>query len=130
MAETWIESLREVDEVFSIRTAELTPLIGLAGLICELENDSAELSYWIGRAYWGYGYASEAVKSIVAFGFEQMGLHRIFATCLARNAASARILEVNGFTREGLLRQHVKHWHNFENLLYFGILKEEYFRKS
>jgi len=53
----------------------------------------------------GHGYATEAARAIVAFGFDTLGLHRIAATCVADNAASAHVLEKIGFRREGRLRE-------------------------
>ncbi|MEP0545458.1 MAG: GNAT family N-acetyltransferase [Rhodothermales bacterium] len=57
----------------------------------------AEIGYWIGRPYWGRGYASEAVRRIVAFAFEEIGLRRLYAHVLAHNPASGRVLEKAGF---------------------------------
>ena len=126
MAEAWIDSLQATDAVYCIRTTEDGPLMGLIGLIHDEANDSAELSYWIGRQYWGQGYATEAVEAILRFGFKDMDLNRVFATSLARNLASGRVLEKAGFTVEGHLRQHVKHWGSHEDLLLHGMLRAEF----
>lgn len=61
------------------------------------ERGEAELGYWIGRPYWGRGYASAAAALAVRFGFEGIGLRRIYAHVLAHNPASARVLEKVGF---------------------------------
>ncbi len=61
------------------------------------ERGEAEVGYWIGRPYWGRGYASEAVRQIVAFAFEERGLRRLYAHVLAHNPASGRVLEKCGF---------------------------------
>jgi RimJ/RimL family protein N-acetyltransferase len=57
----------------------------------------AEIGYWIGRPYWGRGYASEAVRLVVAFALEDLGLRRLYAHVLAHNPASGRVLEKAGF---------------------------------
>ena len=61
------------------------------------ERGEAEIGYWIGRPFWGQGYASEAVRLVVAFAFEDLGLRRLYAHVLAHNPASGRVLEKAGF---------------------------------
>jgi [ribosomal protein S5]-alanine N-acetyltransferase len=62
-----------------------------------------ELGYTIARAYWGHGYATEAVQALLQFGFERMDLVRIEAVVLPDHAASCRVLEKAGMQYEGLL---------------------------
>ena len=73
------------------------------------ENDvsakTSELGYWIGENFWGRGIATAAVKKICTFGFEELGLVRIFAIVFEKNFASMRVLEKCGFEREGRLRK-------------------------
>ena len=57
----------------------------------------AEIGYWIGRPFWGRGYASEAVRLVVAFAFGDLGLLRLYAHVLAHNPAAGRVLEKVGF---------------------------------
>lgn len=61
------------------------------------ERGEAEVGYWVGRPYWGRGYASAAVREIVTFAFEELGLRRLYAHVLAHNPASGRVLEKAGF---------------------------------
>ena len=126
IAEAWINGLGQDAAVSAIREEAVTPLLGLAGLQRAGSGDVAELSYWIGRPHWGRGYATEAASAVVAYGFEQLGLHRVFATSLARNIASGRVLEKMGMREEGVLRQHVKHWGRYEDLRFHGMLKGEH----
>jgi 8-oxo-dGTP diphosphatase len=63
--------------------------------------NSAEIGYWIGRAYWGQGFAPEAVARVVRFGFDELGLDRIWGAVLVDNVASCRVLERSGFSRLG-----------------------------
>jgi len=77
-------------------------LIGGCGLrISRPEHHCGDIGYIFNRQFWGHGYATEASRAIVRFGFEQCGLHRIFATCDAQNAGSAHVLEKLGMRREG-----------------------------
>lgn len=68
---------------------------------------TAELGYFIGEAYWGRGIASEAVRQITEWGFENLDLIRIYAGIFDYNHASMRVLEKNGFKKEGIARKSV-----------------------
>lgn len=82
-----------------LREAEL--LIGQCGLtIVTSRYDEAFLWYSTNRRHWGHGYASEAARRVLDFGFETAGLRRIFAECHPGNLASARVLEKIGLQRE------------------------------
>lgn len=71
----------------------------------DIERVSAELGYWLGRRFWGRGVMSEAVPAVTRWALASLGLHRVFAVPFAHNAASVRVLEKAGFTREGLMRR-------------------------
>jgi 8-oxo-dGTP diphosphatase len=62
---------------------------------------SAEIGYWIGRAFWGRGYAREAVKRMLAFAFDELGLDRVWGAVLLGNEASCRVLAAAGFKPAG-----------------------------
>ena len=102
-------------------------LIGNCGLRLERPGATeAELGYELNPAYWHQGYASEAARAMGNFGFTELGLHRIWASCLAKNVGSARLLDKLGMRREGQLRQ--KHWFKgrwWDTLLY-GLLEDEW----
>jgi ribosomal-protein-alanine N-acetyltransferase len=66
------------------------------------ENRFALLGYDLARDYWRRGLMSEAVAAVLRFGFEQMALHRVEATVLTGNTASAALLSRAGFQREGV----------------------------
>ncbi|SRR5579885_1936803 len=88
---------------------ETGELIGNCGLRLErpgaLEGDIGyELAPW----QWGKGYATEAARSMVAFGFEELRLHRIWAGCIAENVGSSRVMEKLGMRREAHFRD--KEW--------------------
>jgi len=77
---------------------------------CGVRMDAAEavegdIGYELAPWQWGHGYATEAAATMVEFGFGALGLHRIWAECIADNTASAHVLEKLGMRREGLLRQ-------------------------
>lgn len=66
-----------------------------------------ELGYWVGKAYWGRGIASEAVRQICARAFRETEIIRIEAEVLTNNPGSIRVLEKNYFIREGYFCQRV-----------------------
>jgi ribosomal-protein-alanine N-acetyltransferase len=58
----------------------------------DMQHQRAELGYWIGVPYWGHGYATEAARAVVRYGFEQFKLNRIFAAHFEGNEASGSVL--------------------------------------
>jgi ribosomal-protein-alanine N-acetyltransferase len=66
----------------------------------------AEVSYYIWEKYWGNGFAAEALKRVVDFGFNDLKLERIQAVLDVRNTASEKVLVKAGFEKEGLLRKY------------------------
>jgi RimJ/RimL family protein N-acetyltransferase len=101
-------------------------LVGAIGLRVQNDFERAEIGYWIGKPFWGRGYATEAAAAIIRYGFEKLNLHRIYAGYFSRNEKSARIMIKNGMKYEGTLRQHVKKWDEFVDIVYYGILREEW----
>jgi RimJ/RimL family protein N-acetyltransferase len=85
----------------------------------------ADIGYEIDPQYWGRGYATEAARAIVVFGFTTLGAHRIWAQCIAENRASARVLEKVGMRLEGRLREdeHFK-GRRWDTLIYAILISE------
>ena len=83
-------------------------LVGSIALHPNARDDNGEIGYWIGRPYWGQGYATEAAREVVRYGFEELGLHRVHANHLGSNPASGKVLEKVGMTREGTRPEHYK----------------------
>jgi ribosomal-protein-alanine N-acetyltransferase len=90
------------------------------------EHAQAELSFWVGRPYWGRGFASEAAGAALQYAFEVLGLNRVTAFHMLRNPASGRVLGRLGFRQEGVLRQRVRKWGVFEDVAAYAVLREEY----
>ena len=81
-------------------------LIGVIGFYrINAENYRAEVGYILHPSQSGKGLISEAVQKLVAYGFNTMNLHSIEAVIDPENVASAKVLEKNGFIREGLFRE-------------------------
>lgn len=73
----------------------------------DISRRSAEIGYWLGRAHWGRGIATAAVRALTDYGFAHFNLARIYALVFSSNDASARVLMKAGYEFEGRLRQAV-----------------------
>ena len=112
---------------FAVRLGATGQLIGCIGLRdIDRQHQHAELGFWIGVEWWGQGYAREAARAVIQFGFESLGLHRISAHHLTRNPASGRVLEAVGLQREGILRQRVQKWGVYEDVVLYAALRDEW----
>ena len=99
-------------------------LIGGIGLFLQASK-SAELGYILNRKFWNRGYTSEAADVMIKFGFSELGLHRIWASCHIENIASVRVLQKIGMQKEGILRSYLPidgEWHT--SLLY-AIIEDD-----
>jgi RimJ/RimL family protein N-acetyltransferase len=121
-AEAWRKG---VQATFAI-TEPAIGLLGAVGLRIEEAHRRAELGYWIAVPYWGRGFATEAARAVLEFGFGPLGLRRIHATHLSRNPASGRVMEKLGMRLEGVRRQHILKWNRAEDLTVYGILRDEF----
>ncbi len=107
---------------FAIRSLETDELIGGIGLSVTARHRRGSLGYWLGVDHWGKGYATEATRAVVRYGFEGLRLHRIEAGHYPRNAASGRVLEKIGMRREGVMRAHLLKGDVFEDDVIYAIL--------
>ncbi|MFC9540001.1 GNAT family N-acetyltransferase [Lysinibacillus sp. NPDC056959] len=103
----------------------------LVGIIEAMEFNQkvnmVTIGYYLAEDYWGKGLASDAVNILVKFLFEEVNINRIQAEVMPLNEASKKVLQKNGFLKEGLLRQ-AKVWSGkgVVDLEIYGLLKEEY----
>src|ERR1700686_3773781 len=125
MAGTQEELLNGSGLRLGIVVRESDTLCGGVGLRIEPDHCRAELGYWIGVRFWGKGYATEAARAMVEYGFETLGLHRIFASHFANNLASARVLRKIGMRREGSQRGHILKWGEFVDIEMYGMVASD-----
>jgi RimJ/RimL family protein N-acetyltransferase len=85
---------------------------------------NAELGYFIGKEYWGKGYASEAIKLMVEYGFRNFPIERIFARPFGSNLASQRVLEKAGFVLEARINGILIKNGKIEDELIYGIRRK------
>ena len=114
---SWMVTLNNSDTV-----------LGLFGFYHWSHNHRrTEIGYALARAWWGQGIGTEAVQAMIRFGFEEMNLHRIYASTIADNHESVRMLEKIGFIREGTKRE--SPWEDdgtFHDSAMYGLLRREY----
>ncbi len=100
--------------------------IGAVGLEIVREHGRARIGYWLGRDYWGKGYATEAAGAILDFGFNVLMLNRIHSEHFTENPASGRVLEKIGMKYEGHMREHDLRFGQYKDIFVYGILKRDF----
>jgi ribosomal-protein-alanine N-acetyltransferase len=110
-AAKWINNLinsENINYLFLMRRREDNEIIGAIGLYLHPRFKRAFVGYWLGLDYWGKGYASEACRVMIDFGFEHLGLERIEGEYFPENAASRRVMEKAGMQFEGIMRHYLQ----------------------
>lgn len=116
------------DSVHLLVTVAEDP-VGMVGLDpIDWQDSTAYIGYWIAPDYQQQGYASEAVSQLVAYGFGDLGLHRIAANVFSNNTASMRLLESIGFVEEGKLRETTIIDGDRRDTVKYGLLASEWTR--
>lgn len=101
-------------------------MIGSCGFLNrEARHFRAEIGYELSHDYWGRGIAGEALRAVVQYGFSQLRLERIEALIEPENGPSIRLVERNGFLREGLLRHYEYTQGKFDDLYMYSLLKSD-----
>ncbi|MDX2227483.1 MAG: GNAT family N-acetyltransferase [Verrucomicrobiae bacterium] len=130
-AEQWIENHLTVYDAESCHAtwglclADTGLLIGVMGIGGDGHNRKGEVGYWIGQAYWGRGFCTEALREVIRFAFQEVGWNKVTSRHFARNPASGRVMEKAGMTREGILRKEVLKNDRFEDIVVYGMLRDD-----
>ncbi|TQR17945.1 GNAT family N-acetyltransferase [Psychrobacillus soli] len=99
-------------------------VIGSCGFLNKLtKHYRTEIGYELSKDYWGIGVASEALEAVVKYGYHHLQLERIEALIEPTNIPSQRLVEKQGFIREGLLRHYEYTRGKFDDLYMYSILK-------
>ena len=102
-------------------------VIGSCGIRRKAENDwEADIGFELAPDFWGCGYATEAARAMVRYGFEELDLRHISSWCIADNAASADVLRKVGMRLEGRLRHNEHFKGRWWNTLLYGVLAGEW----
>jgi ribosomal-protein-alanine N-acetyltransferase len=111
----------------AITLPETGQLIGSCGLRLEHPGASeGNIGYELAPQHWGKGYATEVARSMLALGFEEFGLHRIWAGCIAENIGSSRVMEKIGMRREGQHRDKEQFKGRWWDTYTYAILAHEW----
>jgi RimJ/RimL family protein N-acetyltransferase len=101
--------------------------IGNCGIrMASAGGHEADIGYELSPKQWGRGYATEAARAILRFGFTELKLHRIWSWCIAENVGSVRVLEKIGMQPEGRLRDKEYFKGRWWDTLLFAILEDEW----
>jgi ribosomal-protein-alanine N-acetyltransferase len=102
-------------------------LIGNCGIRMDKANAlEADMGYELDPKHWNHGYATEAAHTLVDFGFNRFGVHRVWSWCVADNVGSAHVLEKLGMRLEGQLRENEYHRGRWWDTKMYAILADEW----
>jgi RimJ/RimL family protein N-acetyltransferase len=102
-------------------------LLGAINLSLSLMHLHGEIGYWIGASSWGHGFATEASRALVAYAFDELGLHRVQGRHFIRNPASGRVLQKLGMSLEGVHRDAYRRWGAFESVALYAVLAPDWY---
>jgi [ribosomal protein S5]-alanine N-acetyltransferase len=111
---------------FAICARDSGKLIGGIGLGITTRHKRGGLGYWLGADYWRQGYATEAARAVLDYGFQTLELHRIEAGHYPRNPASGRVLEKIGMQFEGVMRGDLLKGDQFEDTVLYARLSTDF----
>ncbi|RZS41038.1 RimJ/RimL family protein N-acetyltransferase [Herbihabitans rhizosphaerae] len=109
----------------AVTTLDDDTLIGVIRLAIGIHRN-AKIGYMIAADHWGHGYGTDAARTLITFGFRELGLHRITGAAGPDNAASIATLKRLGFTEEGLLREHVHTNGEWRDSVLYSVLEQEW----
>ncbi len=98
-AHQWIDDLEDGEKVFGIEHGG--ELIGVTGYMLSPDHTSAEIGYWIGKPFWGQGFATEAARAVIYFCFKRKRVQHVTCGHFTDNPSSRRVIEKLGFTYSG-----------------------------
>lgn len=125
----YLEGRYAIGEFFDWAVVEKASgrMVGTCGFTrFHYEHDVAEVGYVLSRDVWGRGYAPEALRAVITFGFERLSLRRIEARYMDGNFRSRRVAEKCGMTHEGYLRDAMLVKGEYRTIGVASILRREY----
>ena len=112
---------------WAVTTADEGKMIGTCGFTrFDYNSNYAEVGYVINPEYWGNGYATEALDTVIKFGFERLALRRIEARHMEGNIASRRVMEKVGMTYEGTLRSALLVKGEYKNICVCSLINSNF----
>lgn len=128
LAAYWAEEAKKPDcYQWAIVPRELGEPIGSVAVVSHWDDIAqCELGYCIGRAWWGQGIMTEAVREVIRYLFREVGMNRIEACHDVNNPASGRVMEKAGMVKEGVRRQGGKNNQGVVDVAVYAILAKDY----
>jgi len=127
-AEEYIYNSMQANNKYSFVISFKDNLIG--DIHINIQNDilrySGFLGYWISEIFWGQGYATECVKTLLNFTITQNDMNRIFSRVFANNLGSIKVLEKTGFKREGYFEKAVFKEGTFIDQIQYGFYNDKF----
>lgn len=120
------KNIGEKAENFPVVLRDTNTLIGHIVFHKSFGEHTYEIGWVFNQKYHSKGYASEAARAILKYGFEEMNLHRIIATCQPQNKSSYRVMEKIGMRREGYFKKCIPKGNEWWDEYYYAILEEEW----
>jgi RimJ/RimL family protein N-acetyltransferase len=116
--------------VFAAVLNESGDMIGAGEFnIRDESNRVGEIGYIVNPQYWKKGFATDVANLLIEYGFNDLNLHRIYATCDPRNIGSSKVLEKVGMIKEGRMREDLLLKDGWRDSLLYSILEHEWVRK-
>lgn len=130
IVESWVRG-EEGEDIWAIVLKETGHVVGSIGLHHDAKRagvpNCRSLGYVLAKPCWGHGYMTEAVHSVLRYGFTELGLSLVTVTHYAYNQRSRRVIEKCGFHYEGTLRQGAAVYDGrVEDLCCYSMTAEEY----
>lgn len=126
----WFEATRQREDmhVFAVRRLDSDELVGTCQLRdVDMRHESAELVVRIGdKRQRGKGVGTEAVRLLLEYGFNQLGLNRIQLHVFSDNLPAIRVYEKVGFIREGVMREHSLIEGERKDALLMAVLRRDF----
>ena len=114
------------DLILGIRQKPNLNFIGGIGLRINRRFNRAEIGYWIAVPFWNEGFATEATKAIISYGFQHLNLNKFTSSHFAINPASGKVMSKCGMIEEGKLESHILKGGTYHDLVLYGLTKEMY----
>lgn len=112
---------------WAVTLEETGRMIGTCGFASlDGENRSGEIGYVLHPDFWGKGLAAAALRAVMQYGFETLGLHRIEGRHMRGNESSGKVMQKCGMHYEGTLRDSLYVKGRFRTIVMYSVLEEEY----
>jgi [ribosomal protein S5]-alanine N-acetyltransferase len=127
-ARTWIAFNKDMLPALNMAIILDAEVIGAVGIALkeDIYRKNAEIGYWIGEPFWGRGFATEAVKLMIDYTFENYDVTRIYASMFEQNIASQKVLLKAGFKLEAILKKALFKDGRYADEIIMSLLKEDY----